>query len=139
MGITTGVCLAWLGHEVTCLDADPAKVESLRRGIPPIYEPGLETLLSQVSGELKFTTEYSEAIPQANVAFIAVGTPSLPDGSPDLQYLRAAAQSIAQNLGNEFTVVVNKSTVPIGSGNWVESIIREARDILATFGTRVQT
>jgi UDPglucose 6-dehydrogenase len=126
VGITTGVCLAWIGHEVTCLDTDPAKVESLRRGVPPIYEPGLETLLSQVTSELRFTTDYAEAIPQANVAFIAVGTPSLPDGSPDLQYLRCAAQAIAHNLGEEFTVVVNKSTVPIGSGNWVESIIRES-------------
>jgi UDPglucose 6-dehydrogenase len=126
VGLTTGVCLGWIGHEVTCLDTDEGKVASLRRGVAPIYEPGLEELLGKVADRLRFTTRYEEAIPDAEVAFIAVGTPPLSDGSPDLQYLRAAAQGIAQHLGQGFTVVVNKSTVPIGSGSWVDAIIQES-------------
>src|SRR5688572_18491674 len=126
VGITTGVCLGWLGHDVTCVDTDDGKIESLRAGVAPIYEPGLGELLTQVAGRLHFTTSYVDAIPRSQVVFIAVGTPPTADGSPNLQYLSAAAQSIGANLDGEFTVVVNKSTVPIGSGNWVESIIREA-------------
>lgn len=136
VGLTTGVCLAWVGHEVTCVDTDGAKVESLRGGVPPLYEPGMAEMLGQVRGRLHFSTDYSEAIPGARVAFIAVGTPPLADGSPDLQYLRAAAQSIGATLGNRFTVVVNKSTVPIGSGNWVEAIIRES--FQSSRGTKVE-
>lgn len=127
VGLTTGACLAAIGHEVTCLDSDQSKVETLRAGRVPIFEPHIEEILEEAHDRLQFTTLYEEAIPRAQVVFIAVGTPPLPDGSPDLQYLRAAAAAIGGNLGLEFTVVVNKSTVPIGSGNWVESLIREAR------------
>ncbi|MDW8091223.1 MAG: UDP-glucose/GDP-mannose dehydrogenase family protein [Meiothermus sp.] len=126
VGLTTGVTLAYLGHQVTCVDVDPAKLELLRRGKAPIYEPGLEELMGLARANLHYTDRYAEAVPGAEVVFIAVGTPSLPDGSPDLQYVRAAARSIGEHLESSFCVIVNKSTVPIGSGNWVESLVREA-------------
>jgi UDPglucose 6-dehydrogenase len=126
VGLTTGVTLAYVGHEVTCVDVDAHKLEKLRHGQAPIYEPGLEELLALVRERMHFTEDYAQAIPQADVVFIAVGTPSLPDGNPDLQYLRQAAHSVGAHLGPGFTVVVNKSTVPIGSGNWVESLVQEA-------------
>lgn len=124
VGLTTGVCLAYLGHDVTCIDPVQAKIDALRAGRVPIYEPGLAELLLEASDRLRFTTEIREGVPAAEVVFIAVGTPPQADGSPDLRYLRAASESIGQYLDGEFTVVVNKSTVPIGSGNWVESLIR---------------
>jgi len=127
VGLTTGACLAAIGHDVTCLDNNPSKIETLQQGKVPIFEPFIEEILEEAKDRLRFTRSYAEAIPGADVVFIAVGTPSLPDGSPDLQYLREAAAAIGENLGEGFTVVVNKSTVPIGSGNWVESLIRESR------------
>jgi UDPglucose 6-dehydrogenase len=126
VGLTTGVCLGFLGHKVTCLDTDQSKIDMLRSGRTPIYEQGLGDLLALAQPNLCFTTSYAHAIPDADVVFIAVGTPPLPNGSPDLCYLRSAAQSISAHLNGGFTVVVNKSTVPIGSGNWVESLIRES-------------
>ena len=126
VGLTTGVCLGYTGHQVTCLDTDESKIAILRSGRTPIYEPGLEDLLVQALPNLRFSTDYAEAIPDADIIFVAVGTPPLPDGSPNLGYLRAAAEGIAEHLSGRFTVVVNKSTVPIGSGNWVESLIRES-------------
>jgi UDPglucose 6-dehydrogenase len=126
VGLTTGVCLGYLGHEVACLDTDQSKIEALRAGRTPIYEPGLENLLSLAQPNLRFTSDYAEAIPGSDVVFIAVGTPPLASGCPDLSYLRAAARGVGEHLNGAFTVVVNKSTVPIGSGNWVESLIRES-------------
>jgi UDPglucose 6-dehydrogenase len=126
VGLTTGVCLAWLGNRVWCLDTDERKIASLAAGRPTIYEPRLTELMAQAAPNLCFTTAYAAAVPQAEVIFIAVGTPPLPDGGPDLAFLRAAAQSVGEHLGEGFTVVVNKSTVPIGSGNWVEVLISEA-------------
>src|ERR1700730_18397240 len=124
VGLTTGACLAFLGHDVTCIDIDATKVESLRAGKVPIYEPYLEDLLAEAREHLHITTDYAEGVRGAEVVFIAVGTPSSPDGAPDLRYVRAAADSIGTHLGSGFTVVVNKSTVPIGSGNWVDSLVR---------------
>lgn len=124
VGLTTGVCLAYIGHDVVCLDTVEAKIESLRAGKIPIFEPGLEELMHEASEKLTFTTDYSQAVPGAEVIFIAVGTPPQADGSPDLRYLRAAAEGIGEHLAGSFAVVVNKSTVPIGSGNWVEALIR---------------
>jgi UDPglucose 6-dehydrogenase len=124
VGLTSGVCLAWLGHEVTCLDTDTHKVERLNQGRIPIYEPGLEDLLHLCRQRIRFTADYDEALTGAQVVFIAVGTPPGEDGRPDLSQLRAASESIGRHLNCDFTVVVNKSTVPIGSGNWVESLIR---------------
>jgi UDPglucose 6-dehydrogenase len=126
VGLTTGVSLAFLGHEVTCVDYDQSKVDMLRAGHTPIYEPGMDELLAEAAPNLHFTTSYAEGVPGADVVFVAVQTPSAEDGSPDLRYLRAAAESVAQNLSHTFTVVVNKSTVPIGSGNWVDAILRES-------------
>ncbi|MFF5231870.1 UDP-glucose dehydrogenase family protein [Dactylosporangium sp. NPDC000521] len=126
VGLTTGICLAYLGHEVTCVDLSQEKVDLLRAGRSPIYEPFLDELMHEAAHNLTFTTDYAEGVPGAEVVFVAVQTPSLPDGQPDLRYLRMAAESIGRTIDGEFTVVVNKSTVPIGSGNWVESILRES-------------
>jgi UDPglucose 6-dehydrogenase len=126
VGLTTGACLALLDHKVVCVDADPEKIRALQRGEMPFFEPHLAEVVEDASRNLRFTTEYSQAVPQAHVIFIAVGTPPGPNGNPDLRYLEAAARSIGENLGAHFTVIVNKSTVPIGSGVWVDSLLREA-------------
>jgi UDPglucose 6-dehydrogenase len=126
VGLTTGTCLAFLGHKVTCLDTDPKKIAMLRAGQSPIYEPGLNELLAQAAPNLSFTCAYEEGVPEAEVVFIAVGTPPSPTGAPDLKYLCSAAKGIGQNFDGDFVVVVNKSTVPIGSGNWVGSLVRES-------------
>ncbi len=126
VGLTTGVCLAYLGHKVTCVDADERKIRALEKGEVPFFEPHLEELIERASHNLRYTTDYSVAVPDSQVVFIAVGTPPGQGGSPDLKYLRAAAQGVGEHLGDHFTVVVNKSTVPIGSGNWVGSLVRDA-------------
>ena len=126
VGLTTGVCLAFLGHKVTCADADEKKIAMLASGEVPFYEPHLTDLIEQARCNLKFTTQYAQAIPGAQVVFIAVGTPPGANGAPNLKYLQAAARGIGEYLSEGFTVVVNKSTVPIGSGNWVGSLVREA-------------
>ncbi|MGE5645676.1 MAG: UDP-glucose dehydrogenase family protein [Acidobacteriota bacterium] len=126
VGITTGVTLAYLGHHVTLLDADASRVECLKRGRFPIYEPYLEELAELAGPRLSYTTSAAEAHAGADVIFIAVGTPPEASGNPNLSYLQAAATAVGDNIGEGFTVVVNKSTVPIGSGNWVESLVREA-------------
>ncbi len=126
VGLTTGACLAFLGHKVTCADPDAGKIEGLERGEVPFYEPHLAELIAEARPNLKFTTEYGKAIPGAQVIFIAVGTPPGVNGAPDLKYLQAAARGIGECLGSSFAVVVNKSTVPIGSGNWVGSLVRES-------------
>ena len=126
VGLTTGACLAFLGHKVTCADADPRKIEMLENGEVPFHEPYLPELIAEARCNLKFTTNYEHAVPDSQVVFIAVGTPPGQNGSPDLKYLQAAAHGIGNHLSAGFTVVVNKSTVPIGSGNWVGSLVREA-------------
>jgi len=126
VGLTTGVALAYLGHQVVGLDVDAEKIARLQRGEIPIYEPHLAELLQLAQANITFTTDYATAIAPAQVVFIAVGTPPLPDGNPDLTYVRQAAQGVGLHLKQAFTVIVNKSTVPIGSGNWVETLIAEA-------------
>ena len=126
VGLTTGVALAYLGHQVVGVDVDAEKIARLQRGDIPIYEPHLAELLQLAQANITFTTDYATAIAPAQVVFIAVGTPSLPDGNPDLTYVRQAAQGVGLHLKQAFTVIVNKSTVPIGSGNWVETLIAEA-------------
>lgn len=118
--------MAFLGHNVTCVDADERKIAELERGGVPIYEPYLVELIAAARPNLVFTTSYANAIPEAQVVFIAVGTPPGEGGAPDLRYLKAAAQGVGELLGPHFTVIVNKSTVPIGSGNWVGSLVRQA-------------
>lgn len=108
------------------MDADPKKIEALERGEMPFFEPHLADVVADAKENLRFTTEYAQAIPSAQVIFIAVGTPPGPGGAPDLRYLEAAARGIGEHLGPHFAVIVNKSTVPIGSGNWVDSLVRDA-------------
>lgn len=129
VGLVTGVCFADLGNRVTCLDVDKSRIQNLNKGIMPIYEPGLEQLVAQnVSAErLRFTTDYQDALRHCEFAFIAVGTPSGTEGEADLQYIRAAAESIA-DLVDHPIIVVNKSTVPVGTGDWVAEVIRKRRE-----------
>lgn len=129
VGLVSGACFADFGHTVTCVDKDAGKIEKLKAGIMPIYEPGLDNLVaSNVKEErLFFTTDAKEAIRGADAVFIAVGTPSRRgDGHADLSYVYGAAEEIAQ-LMDGFTVVVTKSTVPVGTGDEVEEIIRKTR------------
>ena len=128
VGLVTGTCLAYLGHAVVCVDNNPQKIAMLEAGKSPIYEPGLENLLDHGirQGTLTFTLDLAEAVRGAEVIFIAVGTPPLPSGEPDLQYVEAVARGIGAAVTDEkVRVVVNKSTVPIGSGNWVEMLVEE--------------
>jgi UDPglucose 6-dehydrogenase len=125
VGLNTGVALAYLGNDVTCIDVNAEKIKLLQAGIAPFYEPHLEEMFALAKAKIRFTDDYQEArIGDSDVIFIAVGTPSLPDGSANLEYVRQAAESIAEELSDKLTVVVNKSTVPIGSGNWVGAILR---------------
>ncbi len=128
VGLVTGACFADLGNRVTCLDIDEAKIEKLRAGVMPIYEPGLEELVrrNQAAGRLSFTTSYAEGLADAEIVFIAVGTPSGVDGEADLRYVRMAAESIAQHMQHPM-IIVNKSTVPVGTGDWVADIIRRTQ------------
>ncbi|GJE28588.1 UDP-glucose dehydrogenase family protein [Methylobacterium organophilum] len=129
VGLVSGACFADFGHDVVCIDKDPAKIEGLKAGRMPIYEPGLEALVAENvrQNRLSFGTQLAEAVAGADAVFIAVGTPSRRgDGFADLSYVYAAAKEIAASL-NGFTVVVTKSTVPVGTGDEVERIIREAR------------
>jgi UDPglucose 6-dehydrogenase len=127
VGLVSGACFADFGHVVTCVDKDPSKIERLERGVMPIYEPGLEQLVAQnvKEGRLFFSLDAAEAIANADAVFIAVGTPSRRgDGHADLSYVYAAAEEIARHMKG-FTVVVTKSTVPVGTGDEVEAIIRK--------------
>ncbi len=129
VGLVSGTCFSDFGHEVTCIDKDAGKVEALQSGRIPIYEPGLESLVASNAraGRLHFTTDLAEAVPQADAVFIAVGTPSRRgDGHADLSYVYAAAREMATHLAPG-TVVVTKSTVPVGTGDEVLRIIREVR------------
>src|SRR5450432_4613318 len=128
VGTVTGACLAYLGHHVTCVDSDASKIATLLRGESPIYEPHLEEMLKLASarGGIDFTTDLASAVARSEVIFIAVGTPPLPTGEANLEYLEAAANSIGAAMDDSrFRVVVNKSTVPVGSGNLVETLVRE--------------
>jgi len=124
VGLVTGACLAQLGHQVSCVDIDVQKIENLQQGIIPIYEPGLEELVKKNFDKksLSFTTEVNKAVQEAEVVFIAVGTPPLSDGSVNLEYVRSAAESIGKAM-NDYKVIINKSTVPIGTGDTVSRII----------------
>jgi UDPglucose 6-dehydrogenase len=127
VGLVSGACFADFGHHVTCVDKDESKIAALRRGEIPIFEPGLDALVAAnvKAGRLDFTTELKGPVAEADAVFIAVGTPSRRgDGHADLSYVYAAAREIAEALQG-FTVVVTKSTVPVGTGDEVERIIRE--------------
>jgi UDPglucose 6-dehydrogenase len=129
VGLVTGTCLADLGNRVICVDIDEARIEKLKQGIMPIYEPGLEEMVRRnvAAGRLSFTTSYHEAINNpdgpAEIVFIAVNTPMGVDGEAELRYVRAVAERIAEVMDHPL-IVVNKSTVPVGTGDWVADIIR---------------
>src|SRR5689334_18762269 len=118
VGLVTGTCLAEVGNDVVCVDIDEGKIARLERGELPIYEPGLEDLVaaSRAAGRLKFTTDAATAIAHGRVIFIAVGTPPDEDGSADLSHVLAVARTIGRNL-ERYAVVVNKSTVPVGTAD----------------------
>ncbi len=128
VGLVSGACFADLGNRVIALDIDEKRVENLNKGIMPIYEPGLEELVERnvKAGRLSFTTSYEEALMGSEFAFIAVGTPSGVDGDADLQYVASAARSIAENMTKPL-ILINKSTVPVGTGDWVANIVKEAQ------------
>jgi len=129
VGLVTGACFADLGNKVVCVDINEQKIESLKQGIMPIYEPGLEELVARNvrAGRLGFTTSYAEGLKEAEFVFIAVGTPEGVDGEADLRYVRMAARSIAEVMDHPI-IIVNKSTVPVGTGDWVADIVRECRN-----------
>lgn len=135
VGLVTGACFAEFGVDVTCVDVDAQKIERLEAGIMPIYEPGLEQLVTKnvQAGRLRFTTDVQSAVEQALVIFLAVGTPPLPDGSPDLSFVEAAARSIADHM-NGYKVIATKSTVPIGTGERLRTLIRKHQKSNSAFG-----
>ncbi|HEX7758229.1 MAG TPA: UDP-glucose/GDP-mannose dehydrogenase family protein [Caulobacteraceae bacterium] len=129
VGLVSGACFADFGHTVTCIDKDSGKIARLKAGEMPIFEPGLKTLVDRnvAEGRMSFTTDGARAVAEADAVFIAVGTPSRRgDGHADLSYVHAAAEEIAGQL-NGFTLVVTKSTVPVGTGDEIDAIIRRAR------------
>ena len=130
VGLVSGTCFADMGNKVVCVDIDPVKIEKLNRGVCPIFEPDLQSLiLKNVENEnLSFTTDLAEALQDSDVAFIAVGTPMGSDGSADLQYVMEVAKSIAQ-LAQKRLIVVDKSTVPVGTGYKVKEVIQKELDL----------
>ncbi len=129
VGLVTGTCLSEVGIDVTCVDVDVTKIENLKKGILPIYEPGLDKLVHRnfEKGRLQFSTNLGEAIKGADAAFIAVGTPPGEDGSADLKYVLAVAREIGENM-NDYGVIITKSTVPVGTAAKVKKEIQDALD-----------
>jgi len=126
VGLVTGACLAEVGHHVMCVDVDKKKIAGLKNGIMPIYEPGLDSIVKEnhQSGRLLFSTDVKEAVGFANIQFIAVGTPPDEDGSADLQYVVSVANSIGEHM-NDDKIVIDKSTVPVGTGDKVAAALTE--------------
>ncbi len=126
VGLVTGTCFAEMGATVTCVDIDQHKIDGLEKGVLPIYEPGLESLVlkNHQQGRLQFTTSLADAMKGSNIYFIAVGTPPGEDGSADLQYVLGVAREIGQHM-TDYCVVIDKSTVPVGTADKVRAIIEE--------------
>ncbi len=135
VGLVTGACFAEFGVEVTCVDVDENKIEGLKNGIIPIYEPGLDTIVEKnfKAGRLHFTTDIRSAVETALVVFLAVGTPPKADGSPDMSYYQQAAKDIAEAM-NGYKVLVTKSTVPVGTGKWLREFVSSNQNIETDFG-----
>lgn len=135
VGLVSGACFAEFGVDVTCVDVDETKIENLKKGILPIYEPGLETIVEKnyKAGRLRFTTDIKSAVEQALVVFLAVGTPPKADGSADMSYYRQAAKEVADAM-NGYKVLVTKSTVPVGTGRWLREFIGEQLKSKTRFG-----
>lgn len=129
VGLVSGTCFSEMGIDVTCVDVDASKIERLKQGIIPIYEPGLETLVHKNSrcGRLHFTTDLSQVLDSVDIVFTAVGTPPDEDGSADLKYVLAVARTIGQNL-KKYTVIVTKSTVPVGTAAKIKATIQQELD-----------
>ncbi len=127
VGLVTGVCLSHIGHHVICIDNNEEKVKLMKSGQSPIYEPGLSELMqaSMEAGRLEFTSDLAAGVNHGEILFIAVGTPALPTGESDTRYVEAVARGIGENLNGGYKVIVNKSTVPIGSGDWVRMIVMD--------------
>ena len=125
VGLVTGACLAHIGHHVICVDNNEEKVKLMKAGQSPIYEPGLSEIMQSASlaGSLEFTTDLAAGVAHGEVLFIAVGTPALPTGESDTRYVEAVARGIGEHLDSSYKVIINKSTVPIGSGDWVRRIV----------------
>jgi UDPglucose 6-dehydrogenase len=125
VGLVTGACLAHIGHHVICVDNNEEKVKLMKAGQSPIYEPGLSEIMQAASqaGHLEFTTDLAAGVAHGEILFIAVGTPPLPTGESDTRYVEAVARGIGAHLDGGYKVIVNKSTVPIGSGDWVRMIV----------------
>jgi len=135
VGLVSGACFAEFGVDVTCVDVDAAKIEKLKAGGIPIYEPGLDTIVAKnvEAGRLHFTTDIKAAVEQALVVFLAVGTPPQPDGTPDMSYYRQAAKDVAEAM-NGYKVLVTKSTVPVGTGKWLREFVQENLAVETEFG-----
>lgn len=135
VGLVSGACFAEFGVEVTCVDVDAAKIENLKNGIIPIYEPGLEQIVEKnfKAGRLHFTTDIKSAVEQALVVFLAVGTPPQADGTPNMSYYQQAAKDIAESM-NGYKVLVTKSTVPVGTGKWLREFVSENQTTKTNFG-----
>jgi UDPglucose 6-dehydrogenase len=127
VGLVTGVCLAKIGHDVICIDNNEAKVKIMQSGESPIFEPGLSELMAEaiVSGKIQFSTDLGMGVKHGEILFIAVGTPPLPNGSSDTRFVEAVAKGIGEHLNGDYKVIVNKSTVPIGSGDWVKMLVMD--------------
>ena len=125
VGLVTGACLAHIGHHVICVDNNEEKVKLMKSGQSPIYEPGLSEIMQSASrdGHLEFTSDIAAGVAHGEILFIAVGTPALPNGESDTRYVEAVARGIGSHLNGGYKVIVNKSTVPIGSGDWVRMIV----------------
>lgn len=125
VGLVTGACLAYIGHSVICVDNNEEKVKLMQQGQSPIYEPGLPEIIQTAiqNQTLEFTTDLAAGVSHGEVLFIAVGTPALPNGESDTRYVEAVARGIGNHLTAGYKVIVNKSTVPIGSGDWVRMLV----------------
>ncbi len=128
VGLVTGTCFAEFGNDVICVDIVKEKIDKLNRGELPIYEPGLDDMVAQnvAAGRLKFTTDLKQAVEQSLVIFIAVGTPQAEDGSADMRYVEAVTKDVARYM-NDYKVIVNKSTVPVGAGKWIKKLIQDSQ------------
>ncbi len=127
VGLVTGVCLSHIGHDVVCIDNNEEKVKLMQSGQSPIFEPGLSELMksSMEAGRLSFSSDLAAGVAHGDILFIAVGTPPLPTGESDTRYVEAVARGIGEHLNGGYKVIVNKSTVPIGSGDWVRMIVMD--------------
>jgi UDPglucose 6-dehydrogenase len=135
VGLVTGACFAEFGVEVTCVDVDENKINRLHQGIIPIYEPGLDQIVEKnyKAGRLHFTTDIKQAVEEALVVFLAVGTPPKADGSPDMSFYEGAARDIAAAM-NGYKVLVTKSTVPVGTGKWLREFVEKNQKTKTNFG-----